>query len=338
MKALITGGSGFLGRKIVAELLDLGAQVRCFLRPSSSEAPILALQGGERVEIVRGNLSRRDDCLSALADCDVVIHAAAELVGATPALFLTNVTATRTFASVAVEVGVHRFVLVSSLGVYDAKRVPEGGILDEQCPIDAKPYLRDPYSYSKVVQEEVCWGLRSSERLPLVVVRPGVIYGPGKDCFSARVGLRLGGLVLVMGGRQLMPYTHVVNCASGVVRAGLAQDVEGDAFNLIDDGLITGAELLKRRRVAIGPIRSLTVPYRAISALSGACEWYNRFSRGQLPAVLTRYKSASMWRSIGYSNDHAKTRLGWEQRVKFDDGLQETFDWMRNHRAVEAGA
>lgn len=328
MKALVTGGTGFLGTRVVAKLLERGDDVRCLIRNSSSTDSLDHLSNGNRIEYFRGNLGRQDDCERALDGCDTVYHIAAEMKGATAVLFLGNVVATRALVAAALKTKVRRFVLVSSFGVYGTEQIPNGGILDESCPLDPKAHLRDPYSYSKVGQEQVCWEAHRDNGLPLVVVRPSVIYGPTRDCLTSRVGIRVGNLMLMMGGTQAMPYVHVANCASGVALAGEKPGIDGNAFNLVDDQLPIGRELIKRYRREIGPLRTVTVPRWAIRPMSRACEWYHWASRGQLPAVFTRYKSQAMWRPLNYPNHKAKQQMGWKPEIDLEKGLSETFQWM----------
>jgi nucleoside-diphosphate-sugar epimerase len=132
-----------------------------------------------------------------------------------------------------------------------------------------------------------------------------------------------------MGGGQQLPYTFVDNCAEAVALAGLASCDAGDAFNVIDDGLPTARELLKRYRREVGRLRGVTIPSAAIRPLSGLCQRYHERSGGLLPAVLTPYKSAAMWKPLHYSNAKVKAVLGWKPRVSFDDGLRRTFEGLR---------
>src|SRR5690606_22540262 len=111
---------------------------------------------------------------------------------------------------------VGRFVLVSSMGVYGAQGVQQWGTLDESTPVDPYPERRDPYTCSKLEQEAVAKKLSEQLGVPLVIVRPGVIYGPGRSLITSRVGLTLGPLLIRMGGEQPLPYTHVENCAAGL--------------------------------------------------------------------------------------------------------------------------
>ena len=147
--------------------------------------------------------------------------AAAKAAGAATlnyGVFLNTVVPTRRLTEACRDSAVSRFVLVSSFAVYDAASLPAGTLLDENCPLDPHPELRDPYTYSKVVQEFVAWEARNQSALPLVVIRPGVIYGPGRGAMSSRVGLSLGPVLLRIGGRRLLPYVYVDHCATALVR------------------------------------------------------------------------------------------------------------------------
>ena len=332
MKVLVTGGSGFLGRRLVARLLDRGMSVRCLVRRAASLETVGAA-GGD-LEVREGDIGRVDADSDILDGCDVVYHLASGLRGGTAGMFLTNVVAVRGLLAAAARPGIRRFVLVSSLGVYGTAGLSRGGALDESCPLDPAPQLRDPYSFSrKVAQEE--GGPREEHRrgaVRLVVVRPGVIFGPGREAITGRVGLRLGDFLLQMGGRHRLPYTYVDNCADAVLLAGIVPGVEGEAFNIVDDELPTGRQISRMHRRRVGRLRTLTIPRPAIRPLSHLCEWYHRSSRGQLPAVLTPYKSEAQWKPLSYPNAKAKSRLGWAPAIDLEEGLRRTFDSLATER------
>ena len=333
MKAFVTGGAGFLGRQVVGRLLAEGHHVVCLLRARSNadnlraDAAVPGVRG--TLDVVRGHIGRHDTYSDALAGSDVVYHIAAEMKGAVAVLFMTNVVGTRALIAAARGAHIGRFVLVSSLGVYAATGVSAGGTLDESVPLDPQPHLRDPYSYSKIAEEKVAWEAHRTQGLPLVVIRPGVIYGPGRDWITSRTGLRLDTVLLKLGGRQVVPYTYVDNCAEAVFRAGLVADIEGQAFNIIDDDPPTVNALVRRYKREIGRLRVVPIPLWAIGTVSGLFEWYNKYSNGQLPAVLTRYKSAAMWKRLRFANEKAKRALGWTPSTTFEQGLRRTADSLR---------
>jgi nucleoside-diphosphate-sugar epimerase len=336
MKILVTGGTGFLGKRLVRRLLGQGHDVCCLVRPGSDTPSFRAAvapdtadtaQPAGRLSTIPGTLNRIEASVADLlaARPEAIVHAAAAMGGGAPALFVNNVVALRQLLDVVLRLPtVRRFVHVSSLGVYGTAHLNTGDTLDETCPLDPKPHLRDPYTYSKVAQEQILWEAHRERKLPLVVVRPGVIYGPGRGVLSNRVGLRFGPVILRMGGSQQLPYTYVDNCAAGVALAATVPGIEGQAFNLLDDDLPRARSVLKQYRREVERLRVLPVPHWAISPLSGASEWYHRWSRGQLPAVLTKYKSGAMWKRLRYSNARARTVLGWKPSISVGEGMRRT--------------
>jgi nucleoside-diphosphate-sugar epimerase len=325
MKIFVTGGTGFLGRRVVKALCEDGLRVRCLVRPSSDVSALRDFVGPDHwptVEVVAGELSDVDSCRKLIDDCDTVAHVAAALGGSTAVMFLNTVIPTRHLLAAAAQAGVRRFVQVSSFGVYGAAGLSTGTLLNESTPLDPHPELRDPYSYSKIVQEQVAWEARAQTNLPLVIIRPGVIFGPGRGVLSGRVGLSVGPLLVRMGGSQTLPYTYVDNCAAAIRQAVIAEGIDGEAFNILDDGLPTGSQLVRKMRRAGKKVRSLWVPRPLIGPLSSVYEWYSRWSQGQLPGVITRYRSDSMWKKLKYSNEKAKTQLGWRPHVTFDEAFE----------------
>lgn len=326
MKVLLTGATGFLGRRVFRQLLAKGIGVRCAVRASSSLDMIrgIADQYGQQLDTVTVNLANEGECFHAVSGCEVVLHLAAALSGCTSSLFQNTVVPTRELIRVSADAGAKRFVLVSSLGVYGPQRLRRYAVLDETCPIDESPHLRDAYSYSKIVQEEVAWQTARDTGMALVVLRPGVIYGDERGVLSHRIGLQFGGRLLRMGGRQQVPFVYVENCADGVVRAGLAEDVDGQAFNLVDDNLPTGRQVIRRYRKSGRRLRVIGIPQFAIPWLAWFNEKYARWTEGQIPAVLSGHRIQAMWKPLRYSNEKARRMLAWSPTVDLDTAFERT--------------
>ena len=206
--AWITGGTGFLGSRVVRLLTARGIDSHCLVRSKSAAAALvnsLPPDAASRVKFVFGSLNDPEACHALAASAPIGYHIASSLSGSAAALFSANVVATRTLLRAVKASGCRRFVLVSSMSVYGTYQLAKKTVLDEGCAMDPMPQHRDPYAFSKIVQEQVCWSARTDWNLPLVVVRPGIIYGPGRDFLSARVGLKVGSLMVRMGGRSGCP-------------------------------------------------------------------------------------------------------------------------------------
>lgn len=184
------------------------------------------------------------------------------------------------------------------------------------------------YSQTKLWQESLFQKLRVEDSYELVVLRPGVIYGQGGQEFSSRMGLKIGNWLWRFGRNNLLPLTYVQNCAEAVVMAGMEPGLTG-RYNVIDDDLPTAGEYLSQYRRQVGQIRSIWIPWWLTRVLSRAIEVYSDFSHGQLPPVLTPYKSLVLWRGSRFDNSKLK-RLDWRQIVSTAEALQRTFEYFKH--------
>ena len=324
----VTGATGFLGKRATESLLREGCRLRCLVRGASHIEPLVEtaaeLGVSDALEFVRLDLRDRPAVVEALQGCPTLVHLAAGLTGSTSTLFASGPIATRHLLHAAADAGVVRVVLISSLGVYEASSLKSGGLQDESCSVDRRAAQRDPYSYAKIVQERVAREVADERDLELVVLRPGVIFGEGRPAISSRAGLQLGGLLVQLGGRQRMPYTYVANCGDAVARAAIASEAAGQTLNILDDDLPTASQLIKTCRKLGRRVRRVWVPGPLVPGLCGLYHAYSRWTGGQLPPVLTRYRAKSMWRRVRYTNERVKTVLGWSPRVPMAEAIART--------------
>ena len=332
---LVTGASGFIGKRVVQRLIDTGFRnVRCLVRPSSKSklSGLLSIGNAGEVEIVRGNLLSREDCVAIARDAKAVIHlAAGRGEKSFPDAFMNSAVTTRNLLEACVQHGVcRRFVNVSSFAVYDNGHKATGRLLDESCPLEAHPEVRgEAYCFAKTKQEQVVASFRDRFGLSVITLRPGVVYGPGNEKISGRVGIGTFGVFLHLGGSNPIPFTYVDNCAEAVVLAGLKAGVNGDVFNVVDDDVLSSREYLKLHKRNVRRFRSIYLPHSASYLLCYLWEKYSAWSEGQLPPIYGRGTWHAFWKKTRYSNQKLKHRLGWEPRVPTMEALDRFFESCR---------
>jgi nucleoside-diphosphate-sugar epimerase len=333
---LVTGATGFIGSRVVGCLLDLGFRnVRCFARPSSDMARLEAVSRaseGVRVEVARGNLLSREDCLAATEDVAVIFHLAASVgVDDFPEAYRNSVVTTRNLLEACLRHQcLRRFVSTSSFSVYTNTERPRGRLLDESCPVEEHPELRgDPYCFAKVKQDELVTEYCKKFGIPYVLVRPGYVYGPGKDAMNGAVGTGTFGVFLHLGGSNRIPFTYVDNCAEAIVLAGLKEGVDGEVFNVVDDDLPSSRQFLKQYKRNVRQFRSVYIPHAVSYAFCYLWERYSIWSEGQLPPAFNRKRWHSYWKRTHYSNAKLKKQVGWAPKVPTAEGLRRHFESCR---------
>jgi len=333
---LVTGGAGFLGKEVVRLLvLQYKQNVRCLVRPSTSGHIFNELFGGtlpSSVEVFPASFNDLGSLRQALTGVDIVLHLAASLQGSIPAQVSNTVIGSENLFAACVEEKISRLVLCSSFGVIGASNVRKNAVIDESVPMEGHPELRDPYSFTKHMQEQLAWEFNREKGLPLVVVRPGVIFGPPLSILSSRIGLSLFGLFLHLGGNNRIPLTYKENCADLIIKAGIVPDIEGEVFCAVDDDLPTSRDLLLRYKKEIKRLYSVRIPYRLLRQLAKLNVWYATRTQGHLPSIFTPYKVDAMWKGHQFSNNKAKEKLKWHPRVSMREALNITYGFDKKQR------
>lgn len=331
-RVLVTGAGGFLGRRIVDSLLRQGvSMVRVHVRqapPAGMIEELRELYPQASIEVAKYNLLSRGALEPLTRDIDCVVHAAAGMKGATADMFANTVLASRNLLEAACAQRVRRIVLVSSFAVYKASTLGKRQVLDETTPIEAVGVERGAYGYAKTRQEHLFHEFQREHGFEGIILRPGVIYGPGGGALSSRIGIRALGLFFSLGNNAILPLTYVDNCADAIAHAAL-HAAPGSAFSVVDDDLPTCGAYLKRYCVDVEGLRRVPVPFWALRLGARLLVWYNKRSRGQLPALFTPYVVDSMYRPLRYSNAALKA-IGWTQRTSTDTGIRQAFWYFKN--------
>jgi nucleoside-diphosphate-sugar epimerase len=333
---LVTGANGFIGTRVVRTLLSYGfKKVRCLTRSTNKSLNLEDINNefiGENLEIVKGNLLSRDDCLSAAEGVSIIYHLAAGVEKSFPGCFMNSVVTTRNLLEAVIkEQTLKRFVNISSIAVYSNEKIPRGGLMDESCEVDTKLVERwEAYTYGKAKQDELVLDYAYKYNVPYVIVRPSVVFGPGKAKITDRIGANTFGIFLHLGLSNRVPLTYVDNCAEAIVLAGLRNGIEGQVFNIFDDDLPTSREFLKRYKREVRRFLSIPIPYQVWFIFCYLWEKYSKWSEGQLPPVFNPRVCSVYWKGNRYSNTKAKELLGWRPRVPMKEALQRFFTYMKD--------
>lgn len=333
---LITGANGFIGCSVVETLLEYGFKnIRCFVRPSSDLKRlnrIIKTYDNSKISIINGNLLSPDDCLNATKDVKIVFHLAAGVEKSFAGCILNSVVTTRNLLdSILKEKVFKRFLNVSSFAVYSGLKKKKGEVVDEDSEVEANSHLRyEGYTYGKIKQDELVFEYHKKHKIPLTIVRPGVVYGPGKANIFGRVGIDTFGIFLHLGGQNIFPITYVKNCADAIVLAGIKKSGEGEIFNIVDDNLPTCSEYLDMYKKNVKNFRSIYIPYQFFYFLSYIWEKYSKWSDGQLPPAFNRMRSEAHWKGQTYTNKKLKDFLGWKQRISTENAINIYFEYLKS--------
>jgi len=314
VRVLVTGATGFLGRSVVGCLRAQGIQVRAFVRPSAHS---------DADEVVVGDLADPSTFAAALQGVDAVVHCGARVAttGAWPEFEAVNVEATRQLIAAAVEAGVGRFVHVSSLSVYDVPR--DGAEIGEDSPYESGAEERGFYARSKLEADRVAVAAAAAGA-PVTIVRPGLLFGPGRPAPLARRSVGLGPFRVLLASRDyLLPLAFVDNVADAIAAALGSDRARGRAYTIVDEHARQAdyAELYKR--VAGQSWRPIFPPLAAVRLLVGLAESGAR-ALGRRPPI-TRHQVERTLRSAHFDGTRAREELGWTPRVSVEEALRRTF-------------
>lgn len=323
MRAFVTGATGFLGSRVVRRLLQRGDQVVVLAREGAG-ADSLKKQG---CEVLYGDLNDVTPVLEAAAACDVVYHVGARVTTSGPweEFFRVNVEATQRLMDAALAGRAQRFVHVSSLGIFDIPR--DNMDIGDESDYDTRPFLRGHYTRSKLDADRlVSTAVRTGRNV--VVVRPGVLFGPkpaNQGVFLGRVKKFLNPnlLVVVSSPEYRVPLVYVENAADAVVLAGTVPGCERGIFNVIDDPDLTQQIYFRALSQARPrPLRVIYLPVSLVAPAVKAVDFVHKLVKRRPWTVA--YQLLRSERSARYATDAARKQLGWTPAVDLRTSLQES--------------
>jgi UDP-glucose 4-epimerase len=299
---LVTGGAGFIGSHIAAQLVERGAAVRVFDNFSSGKWENLTDLRGQ-IEVIDGDLRDEEALRRAVAGVEIVYHQAAlpsvpRSIADPRASLDTNVMGTLNLLLAARDAGCRRVVFASSSSVYG-----DTPVLPKHEAMTPRPL--SPYAISKLSGEQLCAVFTRIYGLDTVALRYFNVFGPRQDPASPyaavipkfRHALTTGGTPVIYGdGTQSRDFTYVENVVAANFGAATAEGVAGQVFNVASGRAITVLAMLE-----------------SIAQLAGVP-----------PRVRYEPPRPGDIRDSLADISAARAALGYEVSVPFEDGLVRT--------------
>jgi nucleoside-diphosphate-sugar epimerase len=316
--AFVTGGSGFIGGRLIERLRRDGHTVRALVRSDAAAEKVRA-RGAEPVP---GELADGPAMRAGAEGCELAFHTAATLGdwGRREDFERGNVEGTRNALQACAKAGVRRFVHVSTEAVLLAgEPLVE---VDETAPL--RPDSPALYSATKARAEQLATAA-SRDGFETVVVRPRFVWGAGDTTLlPVMVDLvRSGRFAWIGGGRHRTSITHVDNVVEGLL-LGCARGRPGEVYFVTDGEPVVFREFVGELLVTQGvqpPERSLPVPLAGALAAAGEAAWRLLPLPGQPPLTRFAYWASSQECTIRI--DKAREQLGYAPVLSRADGLAE---------------
>lgn len=321
MRALVTGGGGFLGRYIVEQLVARGDQVRVFSRRRYSELDALG------VESLIGDLQDTSAVIAACEGMDIVFHAAAlpGIWGPWKLFHGVNTLGTQNVIEGCRRHGVGRLVFTSSPSVvYDGH--------DHLGADESLPYATNflcHYPHSKALAERAVLAANGIDRLATCALRPHLIWGPRDTQLIPRLIERAkrGQLRRVGDGKNVISMVYVENAARAHLLAAdaltLKSPVAGQAYFINEPEPVNLWDWVNTLLSHAGlPPITRSISAGAASAIGAVLEGvYGVLRIGSEPRM-TRFLASQLSRSHWYRVEKAQRDFGFESLVSVDEGLR----------------
>jgi dihydroflavonol-4-reductase len=325
MRVLITGVTGFIGAHLAHELLKKNSYELTGTFRDAEKALSFEKQG---IEMRKMDLLKPESLKDITKDVDVVVHLAGlmRFHDSWEKLYNHNVTATQVIAEDALQHGVTHFIYSSSTeAIGPVTNIPG----DETSP------YHPTYEYGRTKQIAECW-LREKQHtaeLPLTILRPTGVYGPG-DVYVTLSTIRAvahGKLRVIPGkGNTYIHFTYVDDIIQGFQKTiEKSKQSLGETFLLASDEYITYKEMFTIiANLLEVPPPTRSIPMTLAKAYLTFIQWNNK-RKGIDDFVVHTSLIDTMKTNRAYSNAKAKKILDFTPRYSYRDGMKKTLDWYR---------
>ncbi|MBK7177866.1 MAG: NAD-dependent epimerase/dehydratase family protein [Chloroflexi bacterium] len=324
MKAFVTGGTGFIGQRVIQKLLARGYQVYAVAR-SANSAQVLADQG---CTVVHGDITDTESMREGMAGSDVVFHMAAwydyDPKAALQAEAI-NVGGTRKVLRLAHELGIPKIIYTSTVAVFGDTH---GQLVDETF-YQGGPFLSEYDRTKWLAHYKVALPL-IEKGAPIIIVMPGVVYGPGDtSLIGTMMKMFYQGLPALPGPDLMLTFAHVDDIAEGHILAAEKGKI-GESYVLAGPAIPLGEMVDFWAHLTNKPAPLLRIPSQFVKPFSPLVGAVGNVV--PLPPAFSREAINLLGATYIARADKARAQLGWETRP-LQIGMQETFNWIAEQTA-----
>ena len=332
--SVVTGAAGFVGQALVCRLLADGDEVRALVLPSDPYLPALRARGSkEQLRIIEVDVTDATRIDAAFAGATRAFHSAALVHAWAPweKFRAVNVGGTQNVARACRAHGV-RLLAVSTSDVFGIPDADE--VMDETSPVKR---WNEPYADTKIEAEQWLWSLHRDTQLPLSIIYPGWVYGPGDQAFFPNLAQAIdGGFMLFWLRNAKLPWVFIDNLVDACVLASAHPDAVGQGYIVHDeaDGP-TLEEVCARIAAVIGkPAPTVHVPYALAFAAAKATQSVWRWLGIKSPPPLLTVDVKAFGFQWHLSARKIRQQLGWAPRVSTDQGMELALRYLAEQRAA----
>lgn len=329
--ALVTGGSGFLGRAIVKQLLDEQVKVKILCRGSYPDLEKLD------IEIIRGEISDIDVIKKAVQNSDIVFHTAAKagIDGPYSEYYRINVEGTQSLFKCAQDSGVKAFIYTSSPSVVFSHGDIENG--DETLPYPEEHHAH--YPKTKCIAEKFVL-TNNSDKMTTVSLRPHLIWGPGDNHLAPRLikKAKAGKLKFIGDGKNLIDTVYIDNAATAHIQAAKvslsdSSSIGGKAFFITNGDPRPISEIINMIIGSAGlePVTATISP--KVAWFAGAIfEFIFKVFRLKGEPPITRWVAAELSTAHWFNISLAKKLLNYNPTISIEEGQKRLEEYYNSRK------
>jgi nucleoside-diphosphate-sugar epimerase len=323
MTTLVTGATGFVGTRLVNELLSLGGSIRALIR-SADKADELR---GRGIETVVGDLRDPESMRRAVRDAKQIFHcAAANSKCNAEEIRETNLGGMRNLLEAVRHENGGRVILMSSINVYGSNSIAHGTEETLLCRSG------EVHADVKIEGEELARQYADQHGLEITILRPGLIYGPGEFHHLPRLAdaIRRGKFVFLGSRKNIVPLVYISDMIQAMLLAAETPQATGRAYSITDGSRSTIGDLVDHlARLMNCPRPMRVLPY---SLAWFVCTLFDQLKRaGPINRTTLRFLGTSRFFDI----QRAREELGYQPRVGLREGLEAAVDSVAQASATE---